>query len=219
MPLTSYLPYLITTLVAGAAIWRGAPYPLFALMMMIMWYAVRHAYQYRAYGKVAQTSGEAREKLLVLLTGLGMVYVPLFAYATPIFDFAYYLPGRAQMLAGLAAAVPGLVLFWRSHEDLGLNWSPMLETRDNHTLVTRGVYARIRHPMYTSIFLLCLAQLLLLNNWVAGPAGMVGFGILYLLRVGHEEALMRSRFGAEYDAYCARSGRLLPRFGANSPKG
>ncbi|MBI3966613.1 MAG: isoprenylcysteine carboxylmethyltransferase family protein, partial [Chloroflexi bacterium] len=56
-------------------------------------------------------------------------------------------------------------LFWRTHRDLGANWSPALEIGAQHTLVTRGVYGRIRHPMYASQALLALAQALLLPNW------------------------------------------------------
>jgi protein-S-isoprenylcysteine O-methyltransferase Ste14 len=36
-------------------------------------------------------------------------------------------------------------LFWRSHADLGRNWSPSLELREGHELVTEGVYRYVRH--------------------------------------------------------------------------
>lgn len=37
-------------------------------------------------------------------------------------------------------------LLWRSHADLGRNWSPMLEIRQEQSLATQGVYRLIRHP-------------------------------------------------------------------------
>ena len=49
-----------------------------------------------------------------------------------------------------------------------------------------------------------------LPNAIAGPAGLVGFGILYALRVGEEERLMLATFGEEYRAYMVRTARLLP---------
>jgi hypothetical protein len=62
--------------------------------------------------------------------------------------------------------------------------------REDHKLITNGVYARIRHPMYTAFWLWAIAQALLLPNWIAGLSGLIGFGTLYLLRVGPEEEMM-----------------------------
>jgi protein-S-isoprenylcysteine O-methyltransferase Ste14 len=102
-------------------------------------------------------------------------------------------------------------LFWRSHADLGLNWSVSLEVRQGHQLVTHGIYRRIRHPMYTAIFLYGLAQGLLLPNWLAGWSSLVPFTIMYLLRVRREEQMMLQFFGDDYRSYMTRTGRLLPR--------
>jgi len=50
----------------------------------------------------------------------------------------------------------------RTHKDLGRNWSVTLEVREQHALVTNGVYSRVRHPMYSAFWLWALAQALLL---------------------------------------------------------
>ncbi|OYX74513.1 MAG: hypothetical protein B7Y95_06685 [Rhizobiales bacterium 32-66-11] len=81
---------------------------------------------------------------------------------------------------------------------------------DAHQLVTSGVYAQVRHPMYSAFFLWAVAQALLLPNLLAGFSGLVGFGILFFFRVGQEEAMMRETFGAQYEAYCARTKRIIP---------
>ena len=104
----------------------------------------------------------------------------------------------------------GLWLFFRSHVDLGTNWSVTLEVREQHRLVTHGVYRRIRHPMYTSFFLYAVGQLLVLPNWVAGPSYLVPFVILFACRVRAEEEMMREQFGDEYVAYMTRTKRLVP---------
>jgi protein-S-isoprenylcysteine O-methyltransferase Ste14 len=85
-----------------------------------------------------------------------------------------------------------------------------LEIRDSHALVTRGVYRLVRHPMYAAFFLWALAQALLLPNVVAGFAGLVGFGTLFLGRVGEEERLMLASFGDDYRTYMARTKRIIP---------
>ncbi len=110
-----------------------------------------------------------------------------------------------------------LWLFWRSHADLGLNWSVTLEIRKEHQLITNGVYRSIRHPMYAAIWLFSLAQALLLANWLAGPAALVTFAPMYLLRTPREERMMCEIFGQEYRDYMARTGRLFPRLTPKSP--
>jgi protein-S-isoprenylcysteine O-methyltransferase Ste14 len=111
---------------------------------------------------------------------------------------------------GTAAAAACLWLFYLTHRELGQNWSVSLDLRERHTLVTTGVYALVRHPMYAGFWLMALAQVLLLPNWVTGPAGLVGFGILYFGRVVREEAMMISAFGDEYRSYMRRTARVVP---------
>jgi protein-S-isoprenylcysteine O-methyltransferase Ste14 len=109
--------------------------------------------------------------------------------------------------------VAALWLFWRSHADLGRNWSVSLELRKDHQLIRHGVYRSIRHPMYASIWLFSLAQGMLLENWLAGWSAVVTFAPLYFLRTPREERMMSEVFGGEYDDYMARTGRLFPRIG------
>jgi protein-S-isoprenylcysteine O-methyltransferase Ste14 len=125
--------------------------------------------------------------------------------------FANYAFRSWQGWVGAALFAAALWLFYRSHKDLGRNWSVTLEVRSQHTLVTNGVYSRVRHPMYSAFWLWALAQSFLLSNWVAGPAGLIGFGILFFLRIGREEQLMSETFGDEYRRYVARTTRVVPR--------
>ena len=85
-----------------------------------------------------------------------------------------------------------------------------LDTRKTHKLVANGVYSRVRHPMYSAFWLLALAQAFLIPNWIAGLSGIVGWGILFFLRVGREERLMIDTFGDEYRDYMRRTARVLP---------
>jgi protein-S-isoprenylcysteine O-methyltransferase Ste14 len=52
---------------------------------------------------------------------------------------------------------------------------------------------------------------LLLPNWIAGLAGLVGFGTLYICRIGPEEQLMLDVFGDDYRAYMERTKKIIPR--------
>ena len=173
---------------------------------------IRSPYAKRAEANaITEKRAVSVERLLLALVAIGSSFLPLIHLATGVFGFADYTLPDWSVIAGAAVLVPGFWLFWRSHADLGRNWSVTTELRDGHELVTSGVYERIRHPMYTAIWLLFLVQPLFVQNWIAGPSGLLAFGLMYFIRVPYEETMMRERFGEDYDAYCRRAGRLWPR--------
>lgn len=141
---------------------------------------------------------------------VALLPLPLLALAGAL-AFADIAPPLIVQLLGLGLFAASQVLFWRSHRDLGELWSPIVELQPRHRLITGGVYRTIRHPMYASEWLWVIAQALLLPNLVAGLGGLLAWGAVYVVRVAREEAAMRARFGDAWDAYCARTGRVLPR--------
>jgi protein-S-isoprenylcysteine O-methyltransferase Ste14 len=148
---------------------------------------------------------------------VSLLVLPAIYSLTGWLNFANYRWSAATKVraGGVGTALLGAAiwLFWRSHYDLGQNWSPSLEITTRHTLITWGVYRTIRHPMYASQLLWGLAQTLLLPNWIAGVGGLFTFLGLYLVRVPHEERMMLDHFGDDYRSYAARTGRVLPRPG------
>jgi protein-S-isoprenylcysteine O-methyltransferase Ste14 len=155
-------------------------------------------------------SDRGREVVLMTISATGLGIIPFVYVISDAPRFANYAFHPWQAWLGVALFAAALWLFYRTHKDLGRNWSVTLEVRDQHTLVTRGVYSRVRHPMYSAFWLWALAQALLLPNWIAGPAGLVGFGTLFFLRVGHEEAMMIEIFGEDYRRYMDCTSRILP---------
>lgn len=153
-----------------------------------------------------------QEKTLLGLLWLGMFLVPIIYAASSWLDFANYsLPAWAGWL-GMLILAGAVFVFWRGHMDLGLNWSPSLEIREKHELVTRGIYGAIRHPMYASQALWVIAQPLLLQNWIAGFLNLLVFIPFYFLRVRAEEQMMLERFGDQYRTYMEETGAVLPKF-------
>ncbi len=151
------------------------------------------------------------DRLLRFLPFLGMFVIPLLYVLTSWLDFAdYHVPTWAGWIGAVVFAL-ALWLLLRSHVDLGRNFSPALEIMEGHSLVTHGVYHRIRHPMYAAHWLWGFAQALLLQNWVAGFAMLVSTLPLYLVRVPREEQMMLEYFGEEYRLYMSRTGRVIPR--------
>jgi protein-S-isoprenylcysteine O-methyltransferase Ste14 len=170
--------------------------------------------QRRRRTRMAVERVDTLEWTLMGLLFVGILLVSAVYASTSWLDRANYrLPPEAERsVGGVGAMLMTLAigLFWRSHADLGRNWSPSLELRDGHELVTEGVYRQVRHPMYASEWLWDIAQALLLQNWVAGWAGLALFTPLYFLRVPREERMMLDRFGEEYRAYMNRTGRVVP---------
>ena len=177
----------------------------------IAWFVLRLRPGQRARRTPVRYSGRDTRELALLgisLTGLGIV--PFVYVVAHILRFADYREVSVLSYLGIAADCASLWLFYRTHHDLGHNWSVSLDLRERHTLVTTGIYAMVRHPMYSGFWLMALAQALLLPNWIAGPAGLVGFGALFFGRVRREEDMMIAAFGEEYRAYMARTARVVP---------
>jgi protein-S-isoprenylcysteine O-methyltransferase Ste14 len=94
---------------------------------------------------------------------------------------------------------------------LCVRFSGLVAIQAGHRLVTSGVYGVIRHPSYLGLLISTL-------GW--GLAFRSGVGVLLtalivpplLARIRAEESLLRTQFGDAYDAYCARTARLVPGF-------
>jgi len=189
--------------------------PLLAVFVwgagIVGWYVIRIPHEKRSRRTpVAQKPHPVREKILLSVSICGILVIPAIYVASGEPRFADY--SFEPVLAWLGAVVfaLSLALFYRTHRDLQQFWSVTLEIRETHRLVTSGVYRYVRHPMYAAFFLWGLAQALLLPNWIAGPAGIAGFGTLFCFRLRREEQMMEATFGDAYRAYAARTWRVLP---------
>jgi protein-S-isoprenylcysteine O-methyltransferase Ste14 len=159
--------------------------------------------------KVVKSRKGPLEVVLLTLAWISF-FIPLLWVFTPLFSFADYPLRPVPFFAGIVCFAVGLWIFHRSHADLGDFWSITLEVREKHRLITEGVYRRIRHPMYLGLFLYSLGQALVVPNWVAGPSYGLAFALLFALRIGAEERMMREEFPQEYADYAARTKRLVP---------
>ena len=88
-------------------------------------------------------------------------------------------------------------------------WSVLYHAQRRNALATSGPYARIRHPQYVAFVLILLGFLLqwpTLLTLLMFPILLFMYGRLALT----EEAEMRRRFGAEFEAYVTRTPRFVP---------
>ncbi len=105
---------------------------------------------------------------LLMLAMIGTTLVPVVWMTTKLFAFADYHLYPLPYVLGLGFMVIGLWLFYRSHTDLGTNWSVTLQMRENHRLITSGVYSMIRHPMYLACMSIVVSPANLFSSNGAG---------------------------------------------------
>ena len=157
------------------------------------------------------SSGEREDRgnrwVLVAFGVIGLLGAYLPAY-TDRKEF-WTLDGDSIRWVGVALFIAGGALRIWPVFVLGRRFSGLVAIQPGHTLVTSGVYGVIRHPSYLGLLVSSL-------GW--GLAFRSGVGVLLtallipplLARIRSEEKLLRTEFGDQYDAYCARTSRLIP---------
>ncbi|MDR1723545.1 MAG: isoprenylcysteine carboxylmethyltransferase family protein [Tannerella sp.] len=151
-----------------------------------------------------------REKLLTQMMFCAMALPGMLWIFTTWLGFGQFALPDWVRLAGFAVGVWAMWWFYVIHRTLGDNWSPVLETRREHTLVVTGPYRYVRHPMYTDMLLWAVSFSLLTANWFYASTLAVGLAILLSIRIPDEERLMAARFGDEYRNYMRQTKRLIP---------
>jgi len=161
-------------------------------------------------GKLSLVAG-AVAALVAMVFGLEYVVAP----GTFTFAYSPALPRWVRWVgAGMLPA--GIALLGWAHTHLGKSFHSMIVTKEEQVLVDTGPYATIRHPIYLAYLLAYLGGGLVAGNWVLTLVPLVAYGLLVVLRIPQEERVMVSKFGDAYDAYRARTGRLIPRLSALS---
>lgn len=119
------------------------------------------------------------------------------------------LDGETLRWIGVALfAAGGVLRIWPVFV-LGNRFSGLVAIQPEHTLATTGLYGTIRHPSYLGLLINAL-------GWALAFRSLIGVLLTALLvpvllaRMDAEEALLHAQFGVQYDAYRARTRRLIP---------
>ena len=111
---------------------------------------------------------------------------------------------------GFAIGLASLGFWSWTQVALGKEWSPQLQLRKEHHLVTTGPYARIRHPLYTAMIGYGTSLALVTANWLFIIFAIIAAGLTFA-RVPKEEQMLIQKFGENYKAYMQRTGRFFPK--------
>ena len=145
--------------------------------------------------------------VIVALVLIGTLAAYLPAY-TDRKDFWTLDGDTVRWLGVMLFAAGGALRLWPVFV-LGRRFSGLVAIQPGHTLVTGGVYRVIRHPSYLGLLVNSLGWALAFRSGV----GVLLTALLIpplLARIGAEERLLSSQFGAEYEAYRSRASRLIP---------
>jgi len=162
-----------------------------------------------AGGKISPGLREDRSNRWVLaafgLLGLLAAYLP--AYCDRIGFFI--IGGEGLRWAGvLLFAAAGMLRIWPVFV-LKDRFSGLVAIQPGHQLVTTGLYGTIRHPSHLGPLVSSLGWGLAFRSGVGVALALLMIPPL-LARIAAEERLLREEFGAAYEAYCARTSRLIP---------
>ena len=162
-----------------------------------------------AGGNLSSGQREDRDNRWVIaafaLIGLLAGYLPAWADRNEF----WIIGGDTTRWCGVVLfAIGGLLRLWPVFV-LGNRFSGLVAIQHGHTLVTGGIYRHIRNPSY-------LGALVLTLGWALAFRSGIGVVLTALLippmiaRMDSEEALLAAYFGPEYEAYRARTSRLIP---------
>jgi protein-S-isoprenylcysteine O-methyltransferase Ste14 len=121
----------------------------------------------------------------------------------------WVLDGDAVRWLGVALYVVGGALRMWPVFVLGRRFSGLVAIQPGHALVTDGIYSVISNPSYVGLLVLSLGWALAFRSGVGVLLAALNIPPI-VARIRSEEKLLRAHFGEEYEAYRARTWRLIP---------
>jgi protein-S-isoprenylcysteine O-methyltransferase Ste14 len=135
----------------------------------------------------------------------------LFPFAPSLFSSLHLELPLWVHWAGLIMALFAVPMGVSVFRNIGRNITDTVETRAHHELVTTGIYRYIRHPLYTTGFLLFFGLGLFSALWPVLLLSLVVLITLSVRTVKEEERLI-AEFGDRYRTYMANTGKFIPKF-------
>jgi protein-S-isoprenylcysteine O-methyltransferase Ste14 len=118
-------------------------------------------------------------------------------------------PSMVTAYCGLAITAAGLVFAVLARLYIGKNWSALIQVKQGHELIQTGLYALVRHPIYSGLMLATLGTAIAYGEL----SGFLGF-IMVVSAWGYksrlEESVMAEHFGAQYETYRSNVKGLVP---------
>jgi protein-S-isoprenylcysteine O-methyltransferase Ste14 len=111
---------------------------------------------------------------------------------------------------GVLLTLLSVPFLWWIHRTLDRQYSPCLQIKESHSLITEGPYSKVRHPMYTVLSMFSFGVALVTANFLTIVFAILVF-IPFPFVAKKEEQMMIDTFGEVYVEYMKRTGRFFPR--------
>ncbi len=130
------------------------------------------------------------------------------AFGWPLADNERFFRSTAVAWVGLALCVGGVLVLLLSLVSFGDSFRVGIDADQPGRLVTKGIFAVSRNPIYVGFFVFLLGEFLVFPTWT--PLIALGVAsVLFHRQVLREEDFMRQRYGQEYAEYCGRVRRYF----------
>ncbi len=124
--------------------------------------------------------------------------------------FQFPVAGAWLNYTGLGLMLAGMLIRFKAIYTLGKFFTVDVSIRDDHKLVTNGLYKYIRHPAYTGSLMTFTGFGLSMNNWLSLIIIVVPVLLTFLNRIKIEESTLLNQSGLDYSEYMKRTWRLIP---------
>jgi len=118
----------------------------------------------------------------------------------------------ALSVVGLVLIAAGMAVILYSFFALGKSLTASPVPKQDGTLVTSGLYARVRHPIYFGLLLASIGVVLDAGPWPQFAIVLLLY-VLLNIKASYEEELLAKRY-PEYKAYAQKTPRFFPRIGS-----
>lgn len=197
--------------------------PTLAITLYVLYLAI--AFGWRTWLQIRQTgssgfrgiSGTPRAAewwggVLFVLALVCGVAAPILQATDTLNPIGVLDTGVVQVL-GAAAAVVGIAMTVRAQIDMGVSWRIGVDQDEQTALVTGGLFAHMRNPIFTAMTLAALGLALLTPNAVA-LLGLIGLVVAIELQVRYaEEPYLQATHPDHFATYAGHVGRFVPGIG------
>ena len=125
------------------------------------------------------------------------------------------VPG-ARYIAGVVLLASGIALLVAAQLELGASWRIGIDDAARPGLITSGIYARSRNPIFLALLVIIAGYMLLIPTFLSAVLLAAAY-IGTRLQIHAEESYLLRAYGDEYRAYASRVGRLVPGLGKCEP--
>lgn len=173
--------------------------------LLAAWILSETLYARRPGGRATLDRGSSEVMLVSLLLNvavvLGLMHQGIGLVPGP--------PWRYRLL-GLLLAAGGVGLRLWAIRTLGRFFTSAVEVAADHTVIQSGPFRWLRHPGYAGVMAFGAGMILALGSGVGALVYLLGHGLAMHYRIQVEEQALRAQLGDAYQAYSARTWRMLP---------